>query len=147
MRPCALIPEIQFARAKFREYVFEHKLGLKMTTRSLSVFLVEDEALIRMMIADMVADLGHHVVAEADNISDASDYAMTANYDLAILDINLKGLYVDPVADLIGRRDKPFLFVTGYGPELLPSLFRRRPVLRKPLEMAALKTTIEAICP
>ncbi len=92
MRPCALIPEIQFARAKLPRYVFEHKLGLKMTTRSLSVFLVEDEALIRMMIADMVADLGHHVVAEADNISDASDYAMTANYDLAILDINLRGL-------------------------------------------------------
>ena len=116
-------------------------------TRSLSVFLVEDEALIRMTIADMATELGHHVVAEADNIRDASDYAMTAAYDLAILDINLKGLYVDPVADLIGRRDKPFMFVTGYGPELLPSLFRRRPVLRKPIELEQLKRTIDAICP
>ena len=44
----------------------------------LSVFLVEDEALIRMMMADMVQELGHHVVAEADNVRDASAFAMTA---------------------------------------------------------------------
>ena len=91
-------------------------------TGGLSVFLVEDEALIRMMMADMVEELGHHVVAEADNVRDASAFAMTAQYDLAILDINLMGLYVDPVADLIERRGKPFMFATGYGPELLPSL-------------------------
>ena len=90
-------------------------------TGGLSVFLVEDEALIRMMMADMVEELGHHVVAEADNVRDATAFAMTAQYDLAILDINLMGLYVDPVADLIERRGKPFLFATGYGPELLPS--------------------------
>jgi CheY-like chemotaxis protein len=58
----------------------------------LSVFLVEDEALIRMMITDMVEELGHHVIAEADNIQDASAFAMTAQYDLAILDINLMGV-------------------------------------------------------
>lgn len=72
----------------------------------LSVFLVEDEALIRMMIADMVEELGHHIVAEADNVRDASAFAMTAQYDFAILDINLMGVYVDPVADLIERRGK-----------------------------------------
>ena len=95
----------------------------------LSVFLVEDEALIRMMIADMVVELGHHVVAEADNVRDASAFAMTAQYDMAILDINLMGVYVDPVADLIERRGKPFMFATGYGPELLPSLLRRRSMI------------------
>ncbi|MHC2280049.1 CheY-like chemotaxis protein [Bradyrhizobium diazoefficiens] len=43
----------------------------------LSVFLVEDEALIRMMMADMVEELGHHVVAEADNVRDASAFAIS----------------------------------------------------------------------
>jgi len=113
----------------------------------LSVFLVEDEALIRMMIADMVEELGHHVVAEADNVRDASAFAMTAQYDFAILDINLKGLYVDPVADLIERRGKPFLFATGYGPELLPSLLRRRPILRKPISLDQLKVMIDSLFP
>jgi len=51
----------------------------------LSVFLVEDETLIRMMMTDMVEELGHHVIAEADNVRDASAFAMTAQYDLAIL--------------------------------------------------------------
>ncbi len=113
----------------------------------LSVFLVEDEALIRMMIADMVEELGHHVVAEADNVRDASAFAMTAQYDFAILDINLMGVYVDPVADLIERRGKPFLFATGYGPELLPSLLRRRPILRKPIALDQLKTMIDSLFP
>ena len=111
-------------------------------TGGLSVFLVEDEALIRMMIAEMVEELGHHVVAEADNVRDASAFAMTAQYDFAILDINLMGLYVDPVADLIERRGKPFMFATGYGPELLPSLLRRRPILRKPIALDELKAMI-----
>lgn len=116
-------------------------------TDGLSVFLVEDEALIRMMIADMVEELGHHVVAEADNVRDASAFAMTAQYDLAILDINLMGVYVDPVADLIERRGKPFMFATGYGPELLPSLLRRRPILRKPIAMDQLKAMIDSMFP
>ncbi|WP_448043526.1 response regulator [Bradyrhizobium liaoningense] len=113
----------------------------------LSVFLVEDEALIRMMIADMVEELGHRVVAEADNVRDASAFAMTAQYDMAILDINLMGVYVDPVADLIERRGKPFFFATGYGPELLPSLLRRRPILRKPIAMDQLKAMIDSMFP
>ena len=58
--------------------------------RSLAVMIVEDEALIGMAIADMLVDLGHNVAAEAANIEDATSYAMTANYDLAILDINLQ---------------------------------------------------------
>ena len=64
-----------------------------------------------------------------------------------ILDINLMGVYVDPVADLIERRGKPFLFATGYGPELLPSLLRRRPILRKPIAMDQLKTMIDSMFP
>jgi CheY-like chemotaxis protein len=116
-------------------------------TDSLSVFLVEDESLIRMMMADMVQSLGHHVVAEADNIQDASAFAMTAQYDLAILDINLMGVYVDPVADLIERRGKPFLFATGYGPELLPSLLRRKPILRKPISIEQLRAIIAQLFP
>ena len=57
------------------------------------------------------------------------------------------GVYVDPVADLIERRGKPFLFATGYGPELLPSLLRRRPILRKPIALEQLKTMIDSLFP
>jgi CheY-like chemotaxis protein len=57
--------------------------------RQVSIFLVEDEALIRMMIAGMVQELGHRVVAEAGNIHDAQLLAQTAAFDLALLDVNV----------------------------------------------------------
>jgi CheY-like chemotaxis protein len=56
-----------------------------------SIFLVEDEALIRMMLADMIEELGHRVVAEAGNVEDGRALAETAIFDLAILDINIAG--------------------------------------------------------
>jgi hypothetical protein len=52
--------------------------------RQASVFLVEDEVLIGMMLADMIEQLGHRVVAEAANIQDGQTLARTANYDLAV---------------------------------------------------------------
>jgi len=68
---------------------------------------------------------------------------MTAEYDLAILDLNLQGNYVDPVADRVGLRGKPFMFASGYGPEVLPSLLRWRPLLRKPVSLHNLRLTID----
>ena len=110
-----------------------------------SIFLVEDEALVRMSLASMVEELGHRVVAEAGTIKEAGAIAMTGVFDLAILDINIDGLGIDPVAHVIERRGLPFLFVTGYGAQWLPSLFRRRPVLEKPVSLERLKTTIDAL--
>jgi DNA-binding NtrC family response regulator len=113
--------------------------------RQVSILLVEDEALIRMALAAMVEELGHRVVLETGTIRDAGAYAMTGVFDLAILDINIGGYGIDPVADVIEKRGLPFLFVTGYGTAHLPSLFRRRPVLEKPVSIDRLKTTIEAL--
>src|SRR6201994_926046 len=110
-----------------------------------SIFLVEDGALVRMSLASMVEELGHRVVAEAGSIKEAGAIAMTGVFDLAILDINIDGLGIDPVAHVIERRGLPFLFVTGYGAAWLPSLFRRRPVLEKPVSLVRLQETIDTL--
>lgn len=110
-----------------------------------SIFLVEDEVLIRMALAAMVEELGHRVVLQAGSIADAGAYAMTGVFDLAILDINLGGYGVDPVADIIEKRGLPFFFITGYGRSHLPSLFRRRPVLEKPVSLETLRDTIDRL--
>ncbi|PDT88819.1 hypothetical protein CO669_18915 [Bradyrhizobium sp. Y36] len=65
--------------------------------RSLAVLQVEDEVLIRMAL-DMLDELRHRVAGEAGDIESAPSFAKTAEYDLAILDINLHGRYVDPVS-------------------------------------------------
>jgi DNA-binding NtrC family response regulator len=110
-----------------------------------SIFLVEDEALIRMMLAEMVEELGHRVIAEAGNIQDAQVLAETAIFDLAILDINIAGSSIVPVAEIIDRRDLPFLFISGYGSAARPEAFIKRPALQKPLMLSKLGETINAI--
>ena len=110
-----------------------------------SIFLVEDEVLIRMALVAMVEELGHRVVLQAGSIADAGAYAMTGVFDLAILDINIGGYGIDPVADIIEKRGLPFFFVTGYGTSHLPSLFRRRPVLEKPVSIKVLGNTIDQL--
>ena len=87
--------------------------AMRVTFQVRDVFLVEDEALIRMMIADMVEELGHRVVAEAGNIQDAEPLAQSAQFDLAILDINLAGENIFPIAQILERRRMPFLFASG----------------------------------
>lgn len=108
-----------------------------------SVFLVEDEAMIRMMVADMLEDLGYHVVAEAGEINEATRLAQSSQFDIAILDVNLNGKVISPVAELIQSRNIPFVFATGYGAQGVPEEFRERPTLQKPFQMDTLKNVLD----
>jgi CheY-like chemotaxis protein len=106
--------------------------------RQVSVFLVEDEALIRMMIVGMIEELGHTVVAEASNIDQALHLAQTADFDIAVLDINVGGERIEPVADIVSCGNLPFIFASGYGAAGAPERFRDRTVLQKPFLLAKL---------
>ncbi|MGY4622839.1 hypothetical protein [Bradyrhizobium sp. USDA 4486] len=72
------------------------------------VFLVEDEVLIRMMVADMVIDLGHTVAAEAGDLSSALEHANSAVFDVAVLDAMLGRDSIKPVAKALANRNSPF---------------------------------------
>ena len=109
-----------------------------------SVFLVEDEVMIRMMVADMLEELGYTVAAEAGEIDEAIRLAETAYFDLAILDVNVNGKIISPVAEVIEMRKRPFIFATGYGLSGLPEQFRNRPSLQKPFQLDTLGRTIQA---
>ncbi len=108
-----------------------------------SVFLVEDEAMIRMMVADMLEELGYSIVAETGEIEQALKLARTANFDIAILDVNVNGKLISPVAEVIEARNRPFIFATGYGTQGLPPEYRDRPALQKPFQMENLAIMIE----
>ncbi|MGY4504834.1 CheY-like chemotaxis protein [Bradyrhizobium sp. GM24.11] len=91
-----------------------------------SVFLVEDEVMIRMMVADMLEELGYKVAAEAGEINEALRLAQATEFDIAILDVNVNGKVISPVADLIREKGCPFIFATGYGSSGLPEQYRDR---------------------
>src|SRR6266478_6374151 len=121
------------------------KDSIMMSTRppGCSVFLVEDEVMIRMMVADMLEELGYSVAAEAGEISEAIRLAQSAQFDLAILDVNVNGKVISPVAELINARNIPFVFATGYGSSGLPEEYRDRPALQKPFQIESLAQVID----
>jgi DNA-binding response OmpR family regulator len=112
--------------------------------RTRSFLLVEDEALIRMMLVDMLEELGHAVVAEAGGIQDALRLAHDPSFEIAILDINLGGPTSAPVAEILAKRAVPFVFASGYGEGGVPEGFKNRPMLRKPFQMDDLDRAIRA---
>ncbi len=117
--------------------------GRGMSLDGLRVFLAEDESLIAMSIEDMLADLGCNVVVAADNIGDAVDKAGAAGFDCAILDVNLRGKEVFPVAEILSQQGIPFIFSSGYGRSMLPDQFRTRPTVSKPFDMKDLSAALE----
>jgi DNA-binding response OmpR family regulator len=112
---------------------------------NLRVFLVEDEAMIRMMVADMLEELGHITAAEAGTLDQALELAQSTEFDLAILDVNLNGKVITPVAELIRARGCPIIFATGYGSEGLPEEFQDLPALRKPFRLEVLAALIDEV--
>ena len=100
----------------------------------LRVLLVEDEALVAMLVEDMLADHGCQVVATAPRLEEALARAKdrSLNIDIAILDLNLAGENTFPVAEALAERGVPFAFATGYGAGGLPSEWSDRPTLQKP---------------
>jgi CheY-like chemotaxis protein len=112
-------------------------------TSGKSVFLVEDEVMIRMMVADMLEELGYSIAAEAGDINEAVKLAQSVEFDLAILDVNVNGKVISPVADLLAARNRPFIFATGYGSSGLPAEYRDRPALQKPFQIETLARMIE----
>lgn len=102
------------------------------TDRSPRVFIVEDEAVISMLIEDMVSDLGGQVVGPAAKFEQAMSLALQADFDLAVLDVNVDGLAVYPIADVLCHRGIPFIFVTGYDSSVVPQRYQHNCVLLKP---------------
>lgn len=108
-----------------------------------SALVVEDEVMIRMMVVDMLEQLGYRIAAEAGDIDDAMRLANSTEFDFAILDVNVNGRLISPVAEAIEGRNRPFVFATGYGVQGLPEKFRDRPLLQKPFQMETLSKAIQ----
>src|SRR3954471_8306087 len=107
------------------------------------VLLVEDEALIAMLVEDMIHDSGGEMVGSAGKLTDAIDLARNAQADVALLDLNLKGKLAYPVADVLRERGVPIVFTSGYGSDALIDRFQDCPVLDKPFDQHSLEQAID----
>ena len=109
------------------------------------VLVVEDEFLIATLIEDMLLSAGCVVAGPIPRLAEALDAVDRGIFDAAILDVNLGGDRVYPVADALSRRNVPFVFVTGYSTGALPEEYAGRPSLCKPFKMADLLGTLSSV--
>ena len=100
--------------------------------------------LVAMNIEDMLLDLGHEVAGLAGRLEPALSLAREAEFDVAMLDVNLAGETSFPIAAVLTKRRIPFLFATGYGIKGVAEEYRDRPVLQKPFRARELDAALQA---
>jgi two-component sensor histidine kinase/DNA-binding response OmpR family regulator len=103
------------------------------------MLIAEDEALVAIMMEDLATELGWSVVGPFAKAADALAAAKFDEIDAAVLDVNLGGESVYPVADALATRGVPFVFTTGYGSESIDRRFARTPILQKPIDRQVLE--------
>ncbi len=113
------------------------------------VLVVEDEAVVSMLVEDELRDAGATVLGPAPTVGDALRLIEAAAADgglgAAVLDINLDGRHVGPVADRLATLGVPFLFATGYGENCDTGGHGTAPVIAKPFAPERLVAAVEAL--
>lgn len=109
------------------------------------VLVVDDEALIAMMLSDLIAEYGHETVGPAHSEGQALELLDTTRVDAAILDVTLGDQDSFNVADVLGRRGIPFAFATGHGVHAMPDAYRDYRTVSKPFDFEVVQRVIDEL--
>ena len=120
--------------------------SIQISERKHRILVVEDEAMISMLLEDMVLDCGGEIVGPAAKFDDALELAPKAEFGVAVLDLNLNGTLSYPIAEVIRERGIPVIFATGYGADGLLDRFRDCPTLQKPFSQQDFAEAVAAAC-
>jgi CheY-like chemotaxis protein len=118
---------------------------MTVALKGVRVLVVEDEYFVAILIEEILESAGCIVTGPIPRLPEALDAVDHEDYDVAVLDVNLAGERINPVADALSERNVPFLFVTGYGANALPSEYAERPHLCKPFRMGDLLCTLSNV--
>lgn len=110
----------------------------------LRVLIVEDESIVALLLEDMLGELGCVTAARAGRLAQALEAVAAGGFEFAILDVNLAGESVFPVAEALAARRIPFAFASGYGGEGLPERSRSVPMVAKPFRLHDLAMAVSA---
>jgi CheY-like chemotaxis protein len=109
---------------------------------SRKVLVVEDEALIAMYVEDIVEQSGYDVAGVVSSLDDALAFIDDHTIDSAVLDVNLNGRPVFPLADALMERGIPFVFASSYGERNIPAAYRAGPIVQKPFAPSELRRAL-----
>lgn len=108
------------------------------------ILVVEDESLVAMLLETILEDMGCVPVGPAADIDEGLALANSETLDAALLDVNVAGRQIFPVAEALKARGVPFVFSTGYGEGGLPEEWRGQPTIQKPFTEAAVRDALMA---
>lgn len=109
------------------------------------VLIVEDESLVAMLLETILEDMGCTTVGPASTVDEGlTIVADGETLDAALLDVNVAGSQVFPVARALKDRGVPFVFSTGYGEGGLPDEWRGQSTIQKPFTEAAIRDALMA---
>jgi DNA-binding response OmpR family regulator len=111
----------------------------RRTLKDVAVLIVEDRYLIASDIEHEIRGFGARVAGVAPSVAKANEILDRAPVDIAVLDVNLDGEHIFPLAERLEGQGASFVFLTGYDDSLLPQKWRDRPRLSKPIEPRALR--------
>jgi CheY-like chemotaxis protein len=111
----------------------------------LKVLVVEDEAIVSFLVEEMLLDLGCAEVWHAGAVAQALALLDEKKPDAGVLDVNLAGALVYPVAERLAQLRVPFFFATGYGQKGLAPEWADRPVIQKPFDQDALSRMLVSV--
>lgn len=106
------------------------------------ILIVEDESLVSMLLETILEDLGCETVGPAGTVTDGLGIARQGQMDAALLDVNVAGELVFPIAQTLKDRGVPFVFSTGYGEGGLPENWRGNTTIQKPFTEAAVRDAL-----
>ena len=109
-----------------------------------NILIVEDEPLIAMMLEDFLESLGHSIAATCDTVDTAMAEVEKGGFDVAILDVNLKGQNVWPVATRLREQGVPFVIASGGHVDPPPAEFAAVPLIEKPYTVDRVTPAINA---
>lgn len=110
-----------------------------------NILIVEDESLVAMLLETILEDMGCAAMGPISNVEEALAFLDTeaaSGLDGALLDVNVAGVEVFPVAEALKARGLPFVFSTGYGQNGLPDAWRGHPTIQKPFTEIAVQTAL-----
>jgi PAS domain S-box-containing protein len=123
----------------------EHLKLVPQPVKGPRVLLVEDEALVGMLIRDILEEMGCLVSGPVSDLHEAISTAQSGAFDAAVLDVNLGGAFAYPLAEHLHDRGVPYIFLTGYAQDMLDERFTGAPILRKPIEREAVETALRTV--
>ena len=106
------------------------------------ILLVEDEPLVALLLESIFEDEGCVIIGPYNDLNSALEAAQNGDVDVAVLDVNLAGKAVFPVAEVLSKRGVPFMLLSGYGKTRLPDDRRHWPVCAKPFKTQELLSTL-----